>query len=61
MLIIAVIFVLCALSNPALGHTVYIGKFAFDAYAWRICYAVYAILMLVLFIASFIVKDKNKP
>ena len=31
MLVIAVVFVFCALSNPALGRTIYIGSFAFGA------------------------------
>lgn len=39
MLIIAIIFVLCALSNPQLGHAIYIGNFRFGADQWRVCYA----------------------
>ena len=31
MLVVAVVFVLCALSNPALGSTIYIGQFEFGA------------------------------
>ena len=56
MLIIAIIFVICALLCPTLGKTIYIGNFAFDASAWRICYALYAVIMFVLFVASFFVK-----
>lgn len=59
MFVIAVIFVFCALSNPGLGRTIYIGDFAFDARCWRICYALYAVLMVGFFIASFFVKDKK--
>ncbi len=59
MLVIAVIFVICALSCPTLGTTIYIGDFKFGAEQWRICYAVYAVIMVGLFIASFFVKNKN--
>ena len=59
MFVIAVIFVAAALSNPALGHVIYIGDFAFGAKLWRICYAVYAAVLIYLFIASFIVQNKK--
>jgi len=59
MLIVAVIFVLCALSNPGLGRTIYIGGFKFGAEQWRICYAFYIVVMLGLFIASFLIKRKK--
>ena len=59
MLVIAVIFVFCALSNPQLGHTIYIGSFQFGAEQWRVCYAIYVIVMCVLFGASFFVGRKK--
>lgn len=59
MLVAAIVFVLCALSNPTLGHTVYIGEYAFGAKQWRVCYAAYAVLMVSLFAASFFVKSKK--
>lgn len=59
MFLVAVIFVFCALSNPGLGRTIYIGDFAFDAHCWRICYGLYIILMDGLFITSFIIKEKK--
>ena len=59
MLIVAVVFVFCALSNPTLGKTIYIGTFAFGADLWRVCYAVYAIVMVALFAVSFFVKEKK--
>ena len=59
MFVIAVIFVFCALGNPGLGRTIYIGNFAFDAHWWRICYALYAILMVGLLIVSFVIKEKK--
>lgn len=60
MLIAAAVFVFCALSNPALGSTVYIGSFVFGAEQWRFCYKVYAVVMAGLFAASFFVKGKSK-
>lgn len=62
MMAVAVVFVICALSNPTLGHTIYIGDYAFGAEQWRVCYAIYLIVMLALFAASFFCrkKDKNK-
>ena len=59
MFVIAAAFVAAALSNPALGHVIYIVDFAFGAKLWRICYAVYAAVMIYLFIASFIVQNKK--
>ncbi len=55
MFIIAVIFIACALANPALGKTIYIGELEIGAEVWRVFYAVYAIITLVLFVASFFV------
>ena len=59
MLLIAVVFVFCALSNPALGRTIYIGRFAFGAEQWRVCYAIYTVLMVGAFLVSFFVKDQE--
>ncbi len=60
MFVVAVFFVLIAISSPTLGQTIYIGSFAFGAEQWHVCYAIYAIVMVALFIASFFIKDKNK-
>ena len=57
MLLVAVIFVFCAISNPALGRAVYIGPFRFGAKQWRVCYAAYLVVMAGVFIVSFFVKD----
>ena len=59
MLVVAVIFVFCALSAPNLGKTIYIGNFVFGAEQWRFCYKVYAVVMVLLFGASFVVKNKD--
>lgn len=60
MFVIAVTFVFCALSNPALGHTIHIGSFRFGAEQWRVCYAIYAAVMVGLFGASFFVNNKEE-
>ena len=46
MFVIAVIFVLCALSNPGLGRTLNIGNWRFGAEQWRFCYKIYAFVMV---------------
>lgn len=53
MLAVAVIFVLCALSNPTLGRVIYIGPFRFGFKQWRVCYGLYTGVMAGLFVASF--------
>ncbi len=58
MLIVAFVFVFIALSVPTLGKTIYIGDYAFGAEQWRVCYGIYAAIMVIIFIASFIVKNK---
>ena len=55
MFIVAIIFVACALANPALGKTFYIGDLAIGAEVWRVFYAIYAITMALLFVLSFFV------
>lgn len=57
MLLIAILFVLCALSNPQLGHVFYIGAFRVDAEVCRTFYKLYAAVMAGLFLLSFLVKD----
>jgi len=59
MLIVAIIFVFCALACPTLGRTIYIGNFKFGAEQWRLCYKIYAIIMAALFVISFFVKDRK--
>lgn len=58
MLVVAVIFLICVFSNPALGKVFYIGRLRIDAEVKRIFYAVYAIIMVGLFVFSFFVKKK---
>lgn len=51
--VVAIIFIACALANPALGRTFYIGDIAIGAEVWRVFYAIYAIIMGILFVTSF--------
>ena len=60
MLIAAVVFVVCALSAPNLGQTIYIGGWKFGAEQWRVCYAIYAVVMIALFLVSFLVKQNDR-
>lgn len=55
MLSVAIIFIACALGNPGLGQTFYIGNIEISVEVWRAFYAIYAIVMGVLFVASFFV------
>ena len=59
MLVVAIVFVFCALACPTLGKTIYIGDHAFGAEQWRFCYKIYAIVMVALFGASFVIKGKE--
>lgn len=59
MLVVAIVFVFCALACPTLGKTIYIGDYAFGAEQWRFCYKIYAIVMVALFGASFVIKGKE--
>lgn len=59
MFTVAVAFVAIALSNPQLGCVIYVGNYKFGAEAWHICYAIYALVMIGLFIASFTAKKKR--
>lgn len=51
--VVAIIFIACALANPALGRTFYIGEIG--AEVWRVFYAIYAIIMGILFVTLFFV------
>ncbi len=55
MFVVAIIFIACALANPALGRTFYIGNIAIGAEVWRVFYTIYAVVMAILFILSFFV------
>lgn len=59
MLIAAIFFVSYALSNPEMGTAITIGTFTFGSDLWRVCYAIYAAVMVALFAASFFVKKSD--
>lgn len=59
MLIIAIIFFSCALSNPTLGQVIVIGGFKLSTDFWYAGYAIYTIVMVTIFVASFFVKDNK--
>jgi len=57
MLVIAIVFVASALSNPALGTAFYIFGFRVGAAVWRKLYLLYLILMTTIFATSFFLKE----
>lgn len=59
MLVVAIIFVLCAVSSPSFGQVIYLGNVAFGSEQWRICYAVYVLIMVAIFIISLFMKKKK--
>lgn len=59
MLIVAVVFIFCAMSNPALGKAFYIGNIKIGADIKRAFYAIYAIVMASFFGISFLVKYRK--
>ena len=59
MFALAIVFIACALANPALGRTFYIGDIAIGADVWRVFYAIYAIVMAILFVLSFFVGEST--
>ena len=58
MLIIAIVFVICALMCPTCGSVFYIFGIPIGAEVWRIFYLIYVIVMVLLFILSFFIKKK---
>ena len=59
MFVIAIVFVMCALSAPNLGRVFYVGNIKIGVEVWRTFYKIYAFVMVALFIASFFVKKQN--
>ena len=60
MFVLAIVFIACALANPALGRTFYIGDIAIGAEVWRVFYAIYAIVMAILFVMSFFIGKPTR-
>ncbi len=59
MFMAAVIFVAIALSCPTCGSVFYIGNIRIGVEIWRGFYLVYTIVMVLLFIISFVIKSKK--
>ena len=59
MFVVAVIFVIIAMSNPTLGHVFYIGSFRVDGDVLHIFYNIYLVIMILVFLLSFIGKKER--
>ena len=59
MLIAGIVFLYIAISAPTFGRVLYVGSIRFDAERKRIVYAVYWIVTVVLFLCSFLMKNKR--
>ena len=60
MLIAAIVFFIYACAHPESGSVFYIFGIAIGADAWRMFYAVYGIIMIFLFVTSFLVNKADK-
>lgn len=59
MFVIAVIFVIIAMSNPTLGRVFYIGFLRVDGDVLKVFYMVYLVIMILLLLLSFIGKKEK--
>lgn len=59
MFIAAIVFVFIAVSCPTLGHVFYIGSFRVDGDVLHIFYNIYLVIMVLLFLLSFIEKKEK--
>ena len=59
MFIVAIAFLLCALTHPELGTVFYIGGFKIGSAIWKAFYLMYTVVMVALFGISFFVKDQK--
>lgn len=60
MLIIAVAFLSFALTHPDFGTVFYIGSLEIGSAIWKVFYLIYAIVMVGLFVASFLVGKRKR-
>lgn len=60
MLLVAVIFVCCAVSCPTLGQVFYLGGFRVGAEELRMFYKGYAVVMAGLFLVSFLLPKGKR-
>jgi len=59
MFVAAVVFVIIAVSCPTLGRVFYIGSFRVDGDVLHIFYNIYLVIMVLLFLLSFIGKKER--
>ena len=59
MLAIATVFLILVLNHPEWGKAFYIGDLMIGAAVWRAFYLCYLVIMLALFVASFLIKRKK--
>ena len=59
MFVAAVVFVIIAVSCPTLGRVFYIGSFRVDGDVLHIVYNIYLVIMVLLFLLSFIGKREK--
>ena len=60
MLLTAVVFVIIALGHPELGSVFYIGNIRIGAKECRMFYKAYLVIMVLIFAASFFIKNSKK-
>ena len=61
LLLIALIFLFCAISCPTLGHVFHLGPFRIAAEQRQIFYRLYAAVTVGLFLLSFFVRERKPP
>ena len=61
LLLIALIFLFCAVASPTLGHVFYLGPFRIAAEQRQVFYRLYAAVTAGLFLLSFFVRERNPP
>ena len=59
LLLIALIFLFCAVASPTLGHVFYLGPFRIAAEQRRACYGLYAAVTAGLFLLSFFIRERK--
>ena len=60
LLLIALVFLFCAVASPTLGHVFYLGPFLIAAEQRRVFYRLYAAVTVGFFLLSFL-PQKRKP
>ena len=61
LLLIAFVFLFCAVSCPTLGHVFYLGPFRIAAAQRWVFYRLYAAATAGLFLLSFFVRERKTP